>query len=338
MGVATFSRLLASGVLMTRHVFRPFLMLCLVSVWMASPVKGDYKQAVAFYNQGRCDKAIQELKPDLDRNPDWEFGHRLVGLCYLKLGNNALAVSSLSRAVQLKSTALSTYFGLGQAYFNMQRYDNSIAALNQGEPLAAKERDPNRERGKVSRLRGTAYFRLSRFNEALPDLTNAIRMSSPDWTDYSMLGICYLNTSRTDEGIETLEKSLSMKPGQSAVSEALGKAYLKKGASALAAKQYVSAVQSLLKAKDHDPNNGYVFYNLGEAYLFQKRYGDAEKVLTRAVELMPGSLEAYVRMGLVYEKQRKWDQALKAYKRAEGISPSKGIKESIARVNENKKQ
>jgi len=47
--------------------------------------RADYKQAVAYYMQGRYDKAIQELKPDLDQNPDWEIGHRLVGLCYLNL-------------------------------------------------------------------------------------------------------------------------------------------------------------------------------------------------------------------------------------------------------------
>src|SRR4029434_11356281 len=70
----------------------------------AGPLRADYKVAVTYYNQGRFDKAIQELKPELDQNPDWEFGHRLVGLSYLSLKNNALAVSSLTRAVQLKST------------------------------------------------------------------------------------------------------------------------------------------------------------------------------------------------------------------------------------------
>src|SRR5262245_42094133 len=47
--------------------------------------RADYKQAFAYYQQQRYDKAIQELKPDLDQNPDWEFGHRLAGLSYLGL-------------------------------------------------------------------------------------------------------------------------------------------------------------------------------------------------------------------------------------------------------------
>src|SRR5687767_15888173 len=98
------------------------LLLCL----FGKPAMADYKQAVTYYNQSRFDKTIQELKPDLESNSDWEFGHRLMGLSYLSLKNNALAISSLTRAVQLKSTAFPTYLGLGQAYFNMQRLDNCV--------------------------------------------------------------------------------------------------------------------------------------------------------------------------------------------------------------------
>jgi tetratricopeptide (TPR) repeat protein len=310
----------------------------LLALAAAMPVQADYKQAVALYNQGRYDKAIQELKPDLDRNPDWEFGHRLLGLCYLGLKNNALAVSSLSRAVQLKSGVFSTYFGLGQAYFNMQRYDDCVTALNQAEPLASKEKEPERERAKLTKLRGSAYYRLDKFSEAVNDLTNTLRVNSSDWADYSMLGISYFNLNRTDEAIQALEKSLSMKPDQSSVTGVLSKAWFRKGIAALKEKQYPPAIQSLMKAKDYDPANGYIYYNLGETYLFEKKYTEAEKALNQAAQLMPRSPDVYGRLGLVYEKQKKWDPALNAYKKADELSPAKWVKDAIARVTENKKQ
>jgi tetratricopeptide (TPR) repeat protein len=297
----------------------------------------DYKQAAIYYSQGKFDKAIQELKPDLDQNPNWEFGHRLVGLCYLGLNNNALASESLKRAIALKSTSFSTYFGLGEAYFNMQRYDDCITSLNQGEGFAAKEKDPEKEKAKLYNLRGAAYFRLGKFNDAVGDLTNVIRMNQSDWSDYYMLGASYLKLSRTDEAIQALEKSLAMKSGQSTVNDMLSKAYLKRGASFLAGKQYDAAVQSLVKAKDYDPKNGYVYYNLAEAYLFQKKYAEAEKALNQAEDLLPRNSDVYARMGLIYEKEKKWDLALAAYKKADEISPSKAFKEAITRVNENKK-
>ena len=56
---------------------------CFFLAWLRATRAADYKQAVAYYNQGQFDKTIQELKSDLDRNPDWEFGHRLLGLSYL---------------------------------------------------------------------------------------------------------------------------------------------------------------------------------------------------------------------------------------------------------------
>jgi tetratricopeptide (TPR) repeat protein len=323
---------------MRRISLQGFLLFGLGAALLIQTAAADYKQAVIFYNQGKYDRAIQELKTDLEKSPDWEFGHRLLGLCYLNLKNNALAVSSLSRAAQLKSTAFATYYGLGEAYFNMQKYDSCISALNQAEPLAAKEKDPEKQKATLYGLRGSAYYLTGKYNEAVTDLTSALRSDPSDWAKFSMLGIAYFKLNRTEEAIEALEKALSMKPGESTTADVLGKAYFKKGIAALSAKQYPAAVQALLSAKEHDSKNGYIFYNLAEAFLFQKKYPDAEKALSQAADLMPKSPDVYERMGLVYEKQKKWDLALSAYKKADAINPSKSIKEAIARVNENKKQ
>jgi len=323
---------------MRRHSFAGLWTCFFLAVLCARPAAADYKQAVAYYNQRQFDKAIQELKSDLDRNPDWEFGHRLLGLSYLGLKNNALAISALTRAAQLKSSVFSTYYGMGQAYFNMQKYDSCITSLDQAEPLAAKEKEPEREKAKLYKLRGAAYYRMNRYNDAADDLAGALRVNQSDWADFSMLGICYFKMNRVDESIQALEKALSMKPGQNPTTDVLGKAYFKKGISALSDKQYPTALQYLLKARDYDPKNGYVFYNLAEAYLFQKKYPEAEKALGQASDLMPRSMEVFWRMGLVYEKQKKWPQALNAYQKADQIKSSKEIQEAIARVKENMKK
>jgi tetratricopeptide (TPR) repeat protein len=294
--------------------------------------QADYKQAVAYYNQGNFNKAIQELKPDLDKTPDWEFGHRLLGLCYLNINNNALAVNSLLRASQLKSPAFATYYGLGQAYFNMQKYNDCISALNQAEPLASKEKNPDAEKAKLYEVRGTAYYRMNKFSDAVDDLTGALRANQSDWTVFSMLGMCYFNLNRIDEAIQALEKALSLKPGENATTNVLGKAYFKKGIQALSGKQYIFAVQVFQKAKSYDPQNGYIDYNLAESYLFQKKYPEAEKALTAAAVQLPKNAGVFTRIGFVCEKQNKMDPALKAYKKAYELNPSKELKEAIERA------
>ena len=310
-----------------------FLLLFILITVRSAPA--DYKQAVAYYERGDYPRAIQELKPDLDKAPDWEFGHRLLGLCYLNINNNALAVSSLSRAAELKSNAFATYYGLGQAYFNMKRYSDAISAFNRAETLTAKEENPAAEKARVNIFRGTAYYRTDKFSEAINDLQEAVRANSSDWTLFFMLGASYFNLNRTDEAIQILEKSLALKPGEASIRDILGKAYLRKGVQALSGKQYQTAVQDLLKAKTYDSDNGYVNYNLAEAYLFEKRYAEAEKALTAAGTQLPDNAGVFTRLGLVYERQSKHDQALKAYRKAYELNPSQELKETISRVSGN---
>jgi tetratricopeptide (TPR) repeat protein len=314
------------------------LLLAAALLLLARPALADYKQAVAYYMRGQYDKAIQELKPDLEANPDWESGHRLVGLCYLNLQNNALAVASLTQAVRLKSTAFSTYYGLGQAYFNMQKYDFCVLALNQGEPLLSKENAKDQEtlRYRLYHLRGSAEYRLGKFNETVNDKAAALRINQSDWVDFSELGFAYFNLNRHDEAIQALQKAASMKPGQTSLTEYIGKAYFKKGVDALKAKGYAQAVDSLLKAKEYDQANGYISANLGEAYIFQKRYPEAEMALAQALVTLPNSADVYMRMGLAFEMQKKWDLALNAYRKANQLNPAYGQKD-IDRVTENKK-
>ena len=319
-----------------RRLFSLWLFLMLLSASVAVlPALADYKQAVSYYAQGDYNRAIQELKPDLDKSPDWEFGHRLLGLCYLNIDNNALAVSSLSRAAELKSTAFATYFGLGQAYFNMKRYADAVSALNRAELLAAKEENPEAEKTKVNIVRGTAYYITNNYAEAVNDLREAIRSNSSDWTLFFMLGASYFNLNRTDEAIQTLEKAVAIKSGEASAGDILGKAYLKKGIQALSEKRYQDAVQNLLKAKPYDSNNGYINYNLAEAYLFEKRYAEAEKELTAASAKLPDNAGVFTRLGLVFERQNKHNQALTAYGKAYELDPSQELKETIDRVNGN---
>ena len=323
---------------MKRYFFIRLLFLLLFVTAAVSTALADYKQAVAYYSQGDYNRAIQELKPDLDKSPDWESGHRLLGLCYLNINNNALAVSSLSRAAELKSPAFATYFGLGQAYFNMKRYGDAISAFDKAEMLVAKENNPEAEKSKVNIFRGTAYYVTGKFSEAVKDLHEAIQANSSDWTMFFMLGASYFNLNRTDEAVQTLEKAAAMKPGEAAVGDILGKAYLKKGVQALSDKRYRDAVQNLLKAKTYDPNNGYVNYNLGESYVFEKRYAEAEKELTAAGVRLPDNAGVFTRLGFVYERQNKNDQALKAYRKAYELNPSQDIKVAMDRVGGNIKK
>ncbi len=291
---------------------------------------GDYKQAYAYYRQGQFEKAIQELKPDLDKNPDWEFGHRLAGFCYLGLKNNALAIVELSRAIQLKSKEFAAYFGLAHAYYNSDKLDNCVQILNQGEQFA---NDPN-DLYDLHHMRGAVYYRQQKYDQAAADLAAAIRIKTNDWSDFSELGAIYFNQGRYDDAIQALQKALSLKPGEASATNLLGKVYFKQGVAALTAKQYSQALDLLRKAGGYDSNNGYIYYNTGEACLFLSNYADAEKAYTQALALLPRNSDVLTRLGYLYEKQKKWSQALDYYQKANDVTASTTLKDAIKRVSE----
>ena len=310
-----------------------------VSVWVAvavcvlfaaSPARADYIKALQYYKQGQFDKALQELKPDLDKSPDWEPGHRLAGFCYLNLKNNALAISEFARAVQLKSKEFATYRGLALAYLNSDKPDNCIQSLQQGEQFANKPDDLY----ELHHVRGAAHFLQQKYDQVIDDLTAAIRIKATDWGDYYRLGVSYYNLNRYDEALQALLKALSIKPSDSLTTGYLGKIYLKQGASALSSKQYSQALDLLAKAGTYTPNDGYVHYNTGEAYLFLNKYSEAEKAYTQALSLLSNNADVLQRLGLVYERQKKWDQALNAYQKAYELTSLPSLKDDITRMKD----
>ncbi len=310
-----------------RRLLKGSFLLLVAVLFENAYLQADYKLAVAYYNQGNFQKSIDELKPDLDANPNWEFGHRLTGLCHLALKHNSLAIQFLSRAVELKSTTVSTYLGLGQAYFQLDQFGKCIEVLNRGESLAK-----DAEKAKLYRLRGFAYSRSHKYPEAVSDLQAALQSRNGDWSEYAELGSAYYRLDRYEDAIQALSKVMSLKPDHAASAEMLGKCYFKKGYTALSTQQFPLAVELFRKTLELNPKDAYAHFNMAEALLFLKKYPEAEKALQSAITLNPQSMEAHVRLGLVYEKQKKWTQALQAYKKAKQIKPSPAVEESIKRL------
>jgi len=300
----------------------------------ASGLQADYQQAIIYYGRGMYDKAIQEIKPDVEANVNWEPGHRILGLCYFQTKQYGPAIHSLTRAVQLKSPEFSTYLSLAYAYSLTNQAAKVPGVLSEGERTVIKEKISADQRYELSHLRGAAHFQQKQYHEAIRDLTEALRLRSNDFADVSQLGYAYYYTRRFEEAIATLTKAAALKPGDTTVPAVLADCYQKRGAAALKDKQYAKAVEDLSKALTYNPKDGSTHYNLGMAQLFLSRLDDAERALLRAAELLPGQADPYQQLGYVYEKKKQYPKALDAYKKAYDVSKSPELKASIDRVTQ----
>ncbi len=293
-------------------------------------ILADWKQAVAYYNQGKYDKSIQEIKPVVETNPTWETGHRILGLSYLNTKKYDLAESSLARAIQLKSTSWSVYFGLAEAYEKLEKFDKIPEVLGAGQKYAQTAD----EKYDLRHLRGSIHFRQKRYTDAVRDLSEAVKLKPGDFTDLHQLAASYYYGGKFDEALPLLTKAAGMKPDDPSLKNLLANSYRELGVAELKNKQYAKAVDDLNKAIEFNPKDGSTHYNLGLAYQLSSKYENAEQAFHKAEELLPNNFDVYNWLGYIYEKGKKYPEALTSYKKAYEIKKDPKIKASIDRVTE----
>jgi hypothetical protein len=53
-----------------------------MAILLSSYARANVTKSGAIWNQAKYNQAIDELKKEVIDNPEWEFGHRALALCY----------------------------------------------------------------------------------------------------------------------------------------------------------------------------------------------------------------------------------------------------------------
>ncbi len=85
--------------------------------------------------------------------------------------------------------------------------------------------------------------------------------------------------------------------------------YYSHGTEALLKKEYTTALEALIKAKELDPKNSKIINNLGMAYFFKGRTDLAVKELTLAIQIDEKNSDAKNNLASIYYNQKKYGEA-----------------------------
>jgi len=184
-----------------------------------------------------------------------------------------------------------------------KRMDEIIANCLRNEP---KERYSDFEelRGELDDV----YYRLT-------DTHISIEMGETEhqaW-ELSNIGVSLFELGRVDEGIVTLRKSVELE-NDARTHINLGEAYVKKGWTDLAIKEFEEAAKL-------DPNGAEAYNNLGAVYLEKGLTDQAITEFKRALELNLNIPMAHYNLGNAYRRKGLLDQAIAEYKRAIQLNP-----------------
>ena len=309
---------------------RAFIFLVPLLAQPLAAQEGDFQRGLSYYKQGQYQRAIEEFEKIVGEVPDYESGHRVLGDSYLQTGQHQKAIESFQSALRLKGDTYDSYYGLAVAYFNTGKFQEAAAALTKGEEYALSPRDQYR----LHQIRGSAYYNLGRFPEAIDELRSAVSVQRGNAPDLLQLGIAYFKIGDDSEAVKWLEQALAVDPNASSAREYLSRIRYREALGLLDQGSYRQSVSLLRTHVNDHPQDGAARFNLGLALLFADDLPAAEEEFRRCASLLPQNWEVHQRLGYIYEKQASYRQALSSYEKAEQLHPDAANRESIERLKE----
>lgn len=288
----------------------------------------DYKNAISLYKRQKFREALKELQPDISRYADWEFGHRLAGLCYFSLAEYDNAARAFERAAELKSTEACVYMGLGESYLKLGKPDRALAALEKGKQYCGKQS----ELYDYDRIRGFTLFDQGRYAEAADAVLQSFQHQSGSAGDYLLLGISYFKTGQPSKAKQALTAALQMKPDLNSAQSYLDRVTIAEGENALKEKNYSLAHDIFTAVLAKQPEQRTVRLNLALTEIGLKNWAAAEDNLRALEPAFPDSYKYWFYRGYALEKLNKLTDAERYYRKAFQTEPTLAARESLDRV------
>jgi len=196
---------------------------------------------------------------------------------------------------------------LGNAYFDVQRYDEAIEAYQKA--LEMDGSDPS----SLTNL-GNALFFLDAYDNAAQYLRQAIALDPTDATAWAYLGNAQYALEQAQAAMGCYQRALELEPENLEATRNLGNIYH----DTQDFRKAVDYFERALKITPEDPTS---WANLGNSKRYLKDYSGAEAALKKALEIDPEYAFALFVLGRYYYDLGHYDQVKILYQRLIEIVP-----------------
>jgi serine/threonine protein kinase/cytochrome c-type biogenesis protein CcmH/NrfG len=246
-------------------------------------------------------------------NGDYDTAHKLL--------ENYYQPKALESAIPLFQSAVTkdprnavAWADLGRANFLQFRQLRDNRFIDPARKACLKALDLNRELPSVHVTLGMLYTELGQNDQAVQELSDALKLDSRSAEAYSALADLYYRQGRLKDVEPNFQKSVDLAPDDWRMANQFGVYYLRTGKPDLAAVQFQKAVSIT-------PENARVLNNLGLAYRLQNRLPEARTNLEHAIQLEPSAI-LYRNLGYVLSDEGKYPQAAEKFQKEIELDPS----------------
>ncbi|MGO4335343.1 tetratricopeptide repeat protein [Labrys sp. KB_33_2] len=162
--------------------------------------------------------------------------------------------------------------------------------------------------------RGNAYVSLQRYDEALADLNEALRLDAGNETAYVGRGNVHFWRGENDLALKDFALAIKLDPRDANPQHGRGNVYFNQG-------RYEEAIKSYSEAIRINPKFFNAYSGRANVYAELKQTDRAISDLSQALKLNPSYVNALVNRGNNYMIGKRFDEAIADYDRALALKP-----------------
>ena len=164
--------------------------------------------AKLIYENAPASEALEKLAGVEKTLPGKYYVSFYSGACHLNRGDPESSLVEFKKALERKPTTqdiASIYSYMGIAYKNMERFDEALKALEEGERF-------DDERTDIYNLMGFCHFKLKNHEKAIHCFEKVIALDPTSAIDYANLASNYRELGKTDEAVRYYVMALELDP------------------------------------------------------------------------------------------------------------------------------
>ena len=232
----------------------------------------------------------------------------IFGSSYLKLNEFEEAKQLFKNAIELNSSYVDPWNGIGIALYDQGKYNDSIEAYNK-----AIELDPND--ANVWYNKGLTFEKMKNYYEAFQAYNNSTNLNPKDDDAWYNKGNALNNLNMSYEAIKAFDMVTNLTPKDA-------DAWNNKGIAYYALGDYKEAIKAYEKAIELNPKDPDFWNNKGIAYNASGEYNKAIQTYDKAIQLEPDYAEFWNEKGKALNSQAKQIEAIKAFDEATRLEPN----------------
>ena len=236
-------------------------------------------------------KARSLYEEALRIDPSFTAARGSLGILNVEFFDRAKGVELLSQSVKAVDGLTDNERVSVLGFYAMAVEHDLEKAANQYRAFLAVHPDAAAAHNNLGRI----YMQMRRWNEAITELQEAIRLDPDLFLAYFSLSSIYLyEVADLDAAVQTAQRQLARDPRSARAYAQLGAAYAGKND----LRQAESALRKALEL-DRDPRYTIDWYRLGHVLRLQGRYDEARRTYLQILELDPKEISADYEAGAV---------------------------------------